>query len=244
MNKSMTRFIALGTLMMGAVLMAPAQASIVLDNTRVVYAEHDREASVKMTNSGSKPVVVQSWIDKGAVKEDPSRLKVPFVLMPPMTRIEPGEGQTVRVIYTGEALPKDHESVYYLNMLEIPPKITDPAKKDFVQVALRTRIKMFYRPADLKGSASEAPDKLSWSLVQKGSGWALQGSNRSPYHVSMSKVELIASGKSAQVGDGMVAPGAVLELPLTSRPEAGTQVKFTSLNDYGAPKEHLAPLNP
>ncbi|VVN80745.1 putative fimbrial chaperone YadV [Pseudomonas fluorescens] len=244
MKKGMKRILMWGTLLMSAVVLAPAHASIVLNNTRIVYAENDREASVKMTNNGSQPVVVQSWIDDGEIKKDPSLMKVPFMLMPPMTRVDPGQGQTLRLMYTGEALPKDRESVYFLNVLEIPPKVTASEDKNFVQVALRTRIKLFYRPSGLKDSANQAPSKLVWSLVQAGFTWGLQCSNPSPYFVSMSEISLNTSGKSSRVGDGMVAPGAKMNIPLESRPNAGTKVTFIAIDDYGAPRENISSLTP
>lgn len=59
--------------------------------------------------------------------------------------MEPKRGQTVKVMYTGAtALPKDRESVYWFNVLEVPPKPKDAqADKNLLQLAFRTRIKLF-----------------------------------------------------------------------------------------------------
>lgn len=36
--------------------------------------------------------------------------------------MEPKSGQTIRIVYTGESLPQDRESLFYLNVLDIPAK--------------------------------------------------------------------------------------------------------------------------
>lgn len=97
-----------------------SQAAIVITGTRVVYPESSREVNVRLTNVEQSPVLVQAWIDDGNAGASPDEIKVPFVLMPPVFRVEPKKGQTLRVMYTGDDLPKDRESVYWLNVLEIP----------------------------------------------------------------------------------------------------------------------------
>jgi P pilus assembly chaperone PapD len=243
MKHSLKRCLALGVLVSGFALVLPAHASIVLNNTRVVYEAQDREASVKLTNAGKKPSVVQSWIDDGDVKKDPSLMKLPFILMPPITRVEPGKGQTLRLMYTGEALPQGRESVFYLNLLEIPPKAATSVDNNIMQVALRTRVKVFFRPNDLKGSAIEAPKKLLWTLKKKESGWILECTNPSSYYVSMSEIALFTGKTSLPVGDGMVAPGGKLKVSVSSVPAGTTGVKYQTIDDYGATREHALPLS-
>lgn len=204
MNNYFKRYIVFGALVSGLACALSAHASIVLNNTRVVYAGHDREVSVKLTNSGDKPALVQSWIDDGDVKKDPSLVKLPFILMPPITRIDPGKGQTLRLIYTGEEMPQNRESVFYLNVLEIPPKDPTAVDNSVMQLALRTRVKLFYRPDELESSSGEAPKQLRWNLINKDSGWVLECSNPTSFYVSMTEIALTTGTKASHVGDGMV----------------------------------------
>lgn len=55
-----------------------SQASIVVSGTRVVYPGNEREITVKLSNTGKTPVLVQSWIDKGDVEARPEKIQVPF----------------------------------------------------------------------------------------------------------------------------------------------------------------------
>lgn len=98
------------------------QASVVISGTRVIYPADANEVSVKINNGGPSPVLLQSWIDNSDVDAKPSAIKVPFVLTPPMNRVESGKGQTLRITYTGDTLPSDRESVFWLNVLEVPVK--------------------------------------------------------------------------------------------------------------------------
>lgn len=97
-------------------------ASIVVNGTRVIYPSSAREISVKMTNMGKRPLLIQSWIDDGDMTAKPENIRVPFVLSPPFNRVDAGKGQTLRISQTDPDLPEDRESVFWLNILEIPAK--------------------------------------------------------------------------------------------------------------------------
>src|SRR5471030_1759277 len=97
-------------------------ASIVITGTRVIYPSTEKEVTVKLNNVGVSPVLVQSWIDNGDVNAKPENISVPFILTPPINRVEQGKGQTLRINYTGTPLPVNKESVFWLNVLEIPAK--------------------------------------------------------------------------------------------------------------------------
>ncbi len=55
---------------------------------------------------------MQTWIDNGQIDAAPDQIQTPFVITPPISRIEANKGQTIRITHTGEALPKDRESVF------------------------------------------------------------------------------------------------------------------------------------
>lgn len=237
-------FFVFVVMLLSIMITVPAYAAIVLSNTRVIYKSSDAETSVRLINNGSRPAVVQSWIDDGEINQDPSQLKVPFMLMPPMARVEPGQGQTLRLMYTGEELPNDRESIYYLNVLEIPPKNKSKKDENYVQVALRTRIKIFFRPDGLEGKSIAAPANLAWFIAEDRGNLFLTAFNTTPYHVSMSEVALDVGGKLEQVGEGMVAPLATLRLQLKERPKSGARVKISAIDDFGAVRVIYSDLQP
>ncbi|XOQ20529.1 MAG: fimbria/pilus periplasmic chaperone [Pseudomonas shahriarae] len=156
-----------------------------------------------------------------------------------MARIDPTKGQSLRVLFTGAPMAQDKESVFWLNVLEIPPKPEAGADINTLQMAFRSRIKLFYRPTGLPGTASEAIEQVQWQLVpaRDGQGLALQAFNPSAFHVSLIELELVAGAQRERSEDGMIAPGETRQFVLPTlkvRPAAGAQVEFSAINDYGA----------
>lgn len=218
-------------------------ASIVIDGSRVIYNQKEKDVTVRITNEGGLPSVVQSWVDAGDISTNPSLIKVPFLLTPPMARVDPAKSQVLRLIYTGEKLPEDRESVFYLNVLDIRPKPDNAESLSTIQLAIRTRIKLFFRPQHLAGDVAKAPAKLKWSVVKSDGGWKLKGENSSAFHISMVNIVLASGQASSSVGEGMVAPFEKIEFALTAAPAINTQVKFSSIDDFGAAREFAAVLN-
>uniref|UniRef100_UPI00333E2AAB fimbria/pilus periplasmic chaperone n=1 Tax=Castellaniella defragrans TaxID=75697 RepID=UPI00333E2AAB len=225
---------------------AVSQAAVVISGTRVVYDAEKSEKTVKLINKGKLPSLVQAWLDVGASQAERSALEVPFLVSPPMARIDPGKSQTLRIIYSGESLPQDRESVFWLNVLDVPPKTDDSTGKNVLQLSFRTRVKLFFRPAGLAGAASEAPAQLTWQLASAGGRAVLRVSNPTPYYVSFSSVELAAAGGQIQTVQtpGMVAPFETLDmaLPQPAAKSAGAQVRYAFINDYGATRSGEAAL--
>ncbi|OZI77690.1 fimbria/pilus periplasmic chaperone [Bordetella genomosp. 12] len=216
-----------------------ADASVIIGGTRVVYPLDQREVTVRLENDSASPSLVQVWLDNGEQNAQPGDVKAPFVITPPIFRMDAKKRQTLRIMHTGgEALPQDRESVYWLNVLDIPPKPDVAPGTNTMQVAYRTRVKLFVRPDNLPGKADEAPAQLDWKIVdgQGGKGQSLSVSNPTPYHVSFSQITVQSGGQTFknEVG-GMVAPKATQVLPVTNMKavSAGAKVKYSAINDYG-----------
>ncbi|WP_145600858.1 fimbrial biogenesis chaperone [Yersinia frederiksenii] len=205
------------------------QASVVISGTRVIYPENQKEVTVKVTNMGSGPVVLQSWIDNGDVNARPETLKVPFVLTPPINRVEPNKSQTLRISYTGTTLPKDRESVFWLNVLEIPAKADTNSKQNYLQMAYRSRIKLFFRPQGLIGNPNDAAKSLVWTKVSGG----LKATNSTPFHISLVTVGVNIGGKPSRIEGQMISPNDSMTFALPGNSSVST-VDIEFVNDYGA----------
>lgn len=102
---------------------APAFADIIISGTRIIYFADKKDVNVRLENKGNRPLLIQNWLDTGDDNADPSQIKVPFTSTPPVSRIEPKRGQTVKVMFTGTTqLSADRESVFWFNVLEVPPR--------------------------------------------------------------------------------------------------------------------------
>lgn len=219
-------------LMLG--LQWPAGAGVMLGGTRVILGEKDREASISVKNTGTSPYVVQAWIDAGEGKN-----KTPLLVTPPLSRLDPGMENILRILRVGGELPADRESVFWLNVKEIPER---SAEENVLQIAVRSRIKLFYRPAKLAGKPEESRAQLTWAVGPdaQGQGAVLKVGNPTAYHVTFTALNVNAGQQ--QINADMVPPFGEMAYPLTAvkAPQA-VQVNFTTLNDYGAetPEERV-----
>jgi chaperone protein EcpD len=198
-----------------------------------------KDVSVRLSNNGTFPSLVQAWIDDGNVSASPENISVPFILSPPMFRINPAHAQTLRLVYTGgDKAARDRETVYWLNVLEIPPKPDASAGENTLQFAVRSRIKLFLRPSELAGDPALAPAQITWRLVRDGASLKLMASNPTPFYVSFGEVALAnASGTLGKPLSGMVNPLSEQSFVFEGAAQAGqvaTSVKFKYVNDYGA----------
>jgi chaperone protein EcpD len=232
---------ALAALVVG---LGPAHASVVVGGTRVVLPAQQGEVTVRLTNDSDHPALVEAWIDTGDLNSTPDTANSPFLITPPLFRMDPHKDQSLRIIYAQgpQPLPADRESLFWLNVLEVPPKPSGSqyAGQNYLQFAIRSRLKLFYRPANLPGDAMKAPDKLVFKAAGA-PGATLEAHNPTPYYITISKLALGTGGKTIDGASGMVAPFGDLRLPLkglTQAPVAGTPVSFTTIDDYGAADVH------
>ena len=115
-----------------------------------------------------------------------------------------------------------------------------PEDANRLQLAIRSRIKLFFRPVRLPGTANEAPGQVLWSFVKKPNGkYALAAQNPTAYHVTFSRVHVRTGGNDYTNEEGaMVAPYSMVELDIghvmVIDKEIPAQVQYTTVNDYGA----------
>ncbi|MFC3814982.1 molecular chaperone [Lysobacter sp. GCM10012299] len=232
-----------------AILCAPfsVTASVVLDATRVILSSDRDGASVRLTNKDGVPKLIQAWIDAGNADARPEQVLAPLQVLTPIFRLEPGAGHVLRIRNLGgDEMPSDRESVYWLNVLELPPKPQGAtAEGNYLQFSFRTRIKVFVRPKGVSGRPLEAPGELRWEYR---SGWA-RATNPTPFHISISRIETAAGEVGARV---MVPPFSSVEIPLARdhRQVAGdgkiapTVLRYRSIDDYGASRMYEKPWTP
>lgn len=235
---------ACAALALACLHVANAQASVVVGGTRVVFSAKQGETTLRLTNKGTRAALVEAWIDRGNPNSTPDSVTTPFLITPPLFRMEPNKDQSLRILFVqgSKPLPTDRESLFWLNVLEIPPKPTGPAAdKNSLQFAIRSRLKLFYRPAGLAGSAIKAPDQLTFKVGADGASPTLDVHNPTPYYITISKVAFGAASKPLADVNGMVVPFGDLKLPvkgLAHPPASGTPIMFTTINDYGAGDIH------
>ncbi|AEM51475.1 fimbrial biogenesis chaperone [Stenotrophomonas maltophilia] len=169
----------------------PAAADLKVGGTRVVLDGGRQKGSIRISNTGESPVVVQSWVDDGDADATPENLRVPLMTTAPLFRLNAGARRDidVRVAEPGH-LPLDRESLFWLNILDVPGRDAN-GQNAAIEQAVHWRMKVFYRPAGLPGKPEAAIDALQWEIDRSEAGTPLlRARNPSPYFVSLRMVTL------------------------------------------------------
>lgn len=219
-------------------MMSFAYAGVSLDSTRIIFPAKSKSVNVQLRNAYDTPALVQAWIDIGDAEKIPKANEVPFVLNPPLTRVEPRKGQIIRIIPLDTSkLPQDRESIFWFNMMDIPPE--DPTLKDknYLSFTVRTRIKLFYRPTQLAMAPFLAQQSVQFKYNQGTE--VIQMNNPTPYFLTVVQV---SSGKNQAFSS---AENAIMLAPFTSTSLkdfkiAGSTKKivYEVLNDLGTSQTH------
>lgn len=207
--------------------MQAGYAGVVINTTRVIFPGNQENTAIQLTNSGDIPSLVQSWVDEGDINSSPETSSAPFMVVPPVTRLAGSGGQQLKIRALKNSLPRDRESVFYLNVVDIPAKTATTG--NILQFALRTRIKLFYRPDDLSLPPDTVPEQISVSL----SGETLILKNPAPYYFTLSA--LVSGGDNApsHISTVMLAPYSESRVAYTGQLSAGESVTLISINDKG-----------
>ncbi|EED40547.1 fimbrial assembly chaperone [Stenotrophomonas sp. SKA14] len=231
----------LGSAMLAA---APAHAGLTLQYTRMIMTAPQSQSTLRVWNSEDGPLLVQTWFDQGDADAAPESVKVPFMVSQPLQRLEAGANRdiVVRVIGT-QGLPSDRESVVWLNILGAPQK---GQGENQLQATIRQRIKLFWRPASLPGSAEAAAGGVSWRWVQQPEVSHLEARNASAFHVSIVRLQVGADVIDLSPSAGMLRPHDTLKVQVPSgfKPSVAQQVKMVWVNDAGKEQETELPLGP
>ncbi|MEL4293583.1 molecular chaperone [Shewanella xiamenensis] len=218
------------------IIVFPSSASVVMTNTRVIYPSDAKERSVQLRNNDNFPNVVQVWTDINNSESTPENADGPFLALPAIFRIEPNRGQLFRLIYSGDNLPKDRESLFYLNFLQIPPISKDNAGENQMLVMLKNRVKIFYRPIEIKSNPESIGREISFNVKQINGGVEVDINNKSPFYASFVDVKLISGNQELKIPVDMVEPKGNKLVKVHNQQFVSIhpmKVKFTIVNDFG-----------
>ncbi|WP_413530756.1 molecular chaperone [Rahnella inusitata] len=195
-------------------------AGVQMEATRVIYNFDDKEASLSIKNTAATDTyLVQSWV------ESDSGVRPPFTIVPPLFRCGGNEEHALRIIKTGDNLPKDRESQFWLDVKAIP-SVDDKNTKNSLQLIVKSRLKLFYRPKSLDGDPEEAYKKITFSV----NGKELKVTNPTPFYVSFYSLKF----NGEEVEDAkMVPPRNALLLKVPENKKSTKIITWQAIQDSG-----------
>lgn len=198
-----------------------AQAGVIVGGTRLIYDGGKKESSLSISNPDKVPYLIQTWVETTGGGAE----KAPFMVTPPLFRLDGGQENVLRVVRAGGNLPSDKESLYWMNVKAIP---AGEAKdnQNILQIAIKSRIKLIFRPQGLKGSPEDVTGQLKWQR----SGNNVQVTNPTPFYMNF--MEISVAGKPVK-DVTYVAPGGSANFALPAGVSSGS-VGWKIISDYGA----------
>lgn len=219
------RYKKLKSIALSLVMMLGSQnvfASLAADQTRYIFRGDKESLSITVTNNDKKKTFGgQAWVDNIIEKDT----RPTFIVTPSFFKVKPEGQQTLRIIMASDHLPKDKESVYWLNLQDIPPALEGSG----IAVALRTKLKLFYRPVALLQGRKGAEEGISLRTQPDGKTVMI---NSTPYIYAIGNL-LDANDKALKVSNE-VAQKLLMFMPGDEIAVTGLNVaKVSSLNDWG-----------
>ncbi len=196
-------------------------ASLTLNGTRFIYNEKNKNIAVEIKNTSKSLYGGQIWIDNTI---QPSH-QVYFVPTPTFFKVGAGKKQLIRIMNVNNALPANKESLFWLNVQEIPPA-PSADEGNVLALALNTQVKLIYRPQALGQGRENAEEQviLSGNILK----------NPTPYYFAI--VGIFNGDKPVTLSDkvkkqiGQMAPFSEINLEKAIK----GKISIQAIDDYGA----------
>ncbi|ECM3183618.1 fimbrial chaperone [Salmonella enterica subsp. enterica serovar Newport] len=225
-------FRKMSLLLAGLLISSQSMAAFTLNGTRFIYEGGSKNISFEVTNHAPDTWGGQVWIDNESMLAD----SVSLIPAPTFFKVDGNQKQVIRILDVNDALlPKDRESLFRLNVQEIPPAPKNGG--NVLSMAMNTQVKLIYRPTSLSAGRQDAEKQLR--IEQRGSTSVLV--NPTPYYFAVVALHNGATDKGTVISvpksspsPGTLAPHA--EVPLGK--VVSLPVTVEAIDDYGATRSY------
>lgn len=209
-----------------------AEGGVRLAQTRVIFNAKNKNANAVIKNNSPQVYLIKTDIMNTPDGNNPALPAAPFIVTPPIFRLEKDNQATVLIARNGtSALPSDRESVFWLSFLAIP-SITkngdtpDNMTSAQVSIGIRNVIKLFYRPTGLSPSFEQSQGKLTF----RRDGHDVLVNNPTPYFLTLATLSFNDRAVNLQEHNPMIAPFSSKTFPTEG---AASQAQWAVITDYG-----------
>lgn len=212
-----------------------------LPATRVIYPSQETQGiTFTVTNKALEPFLIQSrvtpWQATPQGTPTTAPITAPFIVTPPLERLDAGEALTLRIRETKKGLPTDRESVFGFHVKAIPSQTEatpTPATAQGQQVqmalALQYTLKLFYRPQALPTyDAAQIASALQFTRE----GAQLVVNNPTAFYVTFDTLTLADTPLDRDALFEMVPPFGKQTYPLPKSVSQGT-LSWSIVTDIG-----------
>ncbi|WP_338327883.1 fimbria/pilus periplasmic chaperone [Rosenbergiella epipactidis] len=198
--------------------------SLFLDKTRIIYNEESSAQSLSAINKQKYPMLLQAKVIPAHEGGD-----INFIVTPPISRVDPGQQVSLRIIKDNVIAQTDRETLSYLCVKGLPP---EKANQGDVQegVGLKLNVlvsaceKIIYRPKGVSGKPQDSAGQLTWRSVNG----QIVVNNPTPFIMTLG--QLFVNGEKVSVEDYIPPFGA---LSIDHQAVIGSSLDWTVIADYG-----------
>lgn len=223
-----------------------AYSAVLLQKTRVILEPSSNEAELTIDAQKNVSSLVQTW-----VSGPDSNIVSHFTIMPSISLLKAGQSQTLRLVYQGDGVPQDRESLLYVNIQDSVAISDELQGKNAINSSFLQVVKGFYRPNSLtKEGAAEAPAALTWEVSRKNNtSFLLKLTNPSPFHVVFSGISLVTEkDKNGKVNSATntsfdyIKPYSTSDIEISNSSNITNigKIVYLVINDYGMTEAYLS----
>lgn len=223
------------------ILPLSSKAGVIAETTRVIFNLDKREQSLQIFNINDYPVLVQLWVDNGDIEGGPDKaMESPILPLPAIFKLKNKESKSIKLVNVSADLAKDRETLYWLNIYEVPPepnKDLEMNNQNILMLTTRTQMKLLLRPAELFKQVSDMPSKISFKWENN----ALVLINDSPFYITIFSLKSSEKDEHSHYS-GMLAPYSKISSVwnLDAKPDS---LVMTYLDDNGSQNDYTLKLS-
>lgn len=232
----MKKFIKVISAVLPLLMSSMSHAAFMLDGTRYIFPSDKNSISVRISNESDLTFGGQAWVEDPAGRNNAD---AHFVITPNFFKVKGHDAQVIRMMkVNSEILPTARESLFVLNVQEIPP--APAAGSNALSLAVDSRVKLIYRPVSLQMGRDKAESQVKISAKDG----KVTVNNPTAYYFAISDIRynhhFLKLSADDQKKISILAPFSEVSIS-SALSEGNGYFSFDAIDDYGAvnhyPKE-------
>ncbi|MBI6531105.1 molecular chaperone [Proteus vulgaris] len=159
-----------------------SQSSIEINKDKFIFIESKNQEIIEINNKTDNDYFIQSWI---TYYNRENSTELPFMVTPPLFKIERNESYSLKIFKTNEIKEKDRETLYRINIKRIPILSDTAHNRNMLHVSINSVYNLIYRPKSIEKGATNAYEKIEF-LKNKNNEFIIN--NPTPYFITLSSI--------------------------------------------------------
>lgn len=178
----MIRKIKTAILSLFIILPTYSYASIEINKDKFIFIESKNLEIIEIKNNTTNDYFIQSWISH---YDESNETELPFMITPPLFKIEKDENYSLKIFKTDEIEKKDREILYRINIKRIPLLSNSDENKNLLHISMNSVYNLIYRPVSIEKDAKDAYKRIEF-LKNKNNEFIVN--NPTPYFITLLNV--------------------------------------------------------